>query len=60
MKVVYSYVGVLRWGTVEGTAVNGDTLKFPLGNKQAVEYYIMHFKGFYGILHTLISDSAER
>jgi hypothetical protein len=53
-------LGVLRWGTVEGTAINGDTLKFPLGNKQAVEYYIMHFKGFYGILHTLISDSAER
>lgn len=52
------YEGVLRWGTQEGTAIDGDTIRFPLGNKPAVDYYIAHFKGFYGIIHKLISDSA--
>ena len=54
-----TYEGVLRWGTVEGTAIDGQTLRYPIGNKQAVEYYIAHFKGFYGIVHQLVSDSAE-
>jgi hypothetical protein len=50
-----------------GTAIDGDTLRYPIGNKQAVDYYVAHFrgifncltKGFYGIRHTLVSDSAS-
>lgn len=55
-----SFEAVLRWGSSEGTAIDGGTLKYALGNKQAVEYYIAHFKGFYGVLHELKSDSEAR
>ena len=55
-----SFEAVLRWGSVEGTATDGGTLRYALGNKQAVEYYIAHFKGFYGVLHALKSDSEAR
>jgi hypothetical protein len=51
------YEGVLRWGNAEGTAIGGDTIKYPLGNRQSVEYYIAHFRGFYGILHKLVADT---
>jgi hypothetical protein len=54
-----TYEAVLRWG-VDGTSVKGDTLRYPIGNKQAVEYYVAHFKGFYGLRHKLVSDSAEQ
>ena len=52
------YEGVLRWGKSDGTSLGGSTLAFPIGNKIAVEYYIGHFKGFYGMTHSLISDNA--
>ena len=55
-----SFEAVLRWGSVEGTAIDGGTLRYALGNKQAVEYYIAHFKGFYGVLHEFKSDSEAR
>lgn len=69
------YEGILRWGAQEGiaidiipgSAIDGDTLRYPIGNKQAVDYYVAHFRGifkllmlgFYGIRHKLVSDSAS-
>lgn len=54
------FEAILRWGSVEGTSINGSTLRYPLGNKVAVEYYIGHFKGFYGITHRLVLDSIAQ
>jgi hypothetical protein len=54
------FEAILRWGSIEGTSVNGSTLRYPLGNKVAVEYYIGHFKGFYGITHRLVLDSIAQ
>ncbi|KAJ3306218.1 hypothetical protein HDV03_000138 [Kappamyces sp. JEL0829] len=52
------FEGVLRWGNQEGTAINGGTIRYPLGNKQAVDYYVAHFRGFYGIMHKITFDTA--
>jgi hypothetical protein len=52
------YEAVLRWGKIEGTAVGGGTLKYPLGDKTAMLYYISHLRGFYGLMHEFKSDSA--
>lgn len=52
------FEAVLRWGTTEGTSINGDTLRFPIGNRTAVEFYLGHFKGFYGCMHMLSSESG--
>ena len=43
---------------MEGTALGGSTLRYPIGNKIAVEYYVGHFKGFYGITAKLVSDTV--
>ncbi|TPX32949.1 hypothetical protein SeMB42_g07547, partial [Synchytrium endobioticum] len=44
------YEAVFRWGNTEGTAAgNGSTLKYPVGNATAVDYYLAHVKGFYSI-----------
>ena len=51
------FEAILRWGSCDGTSINGSTLRYPLGNKVAVEYYIGHFKGFYGITNRLVLDS---
>ncbi|KAH6573589.1 hypothetical protein BASA50_006668 [Batrachochytrium salamandrivorans] len=54
------FEGVLRWGEVEGTSMGSmaDTIQFSIGNRVAVEYYVGHFRGFYGANHQLISDVA--
>ena len=52
------YEAVLRWGTVDGTSLNGSCLRYPIGNKVAVEYYVGHFKGFYGITSKLVADQV--
>ncbi|EGF79511.1 hypothetical protein BATDEDRAFT_89736 [Batrachochytrium dendrobatidis JAM81] len=54
------YEGVLRWGEIEGTSLGkmAETIRFNIGNKVAVEYYVGHFRGFYGANHQLISDVA--
>ncbi len=52
------YEAILRWGTVDGTSLNGSSLRYPIGNKVAVEYYVGHFKGFYGITSKLVADQV--
>ena len=52
------FEAILRWGSFDGTSINGSTLRYPVGNKVAVEYYIGHFKGFYGITNRLVLDST--
>lgn len=59
------FEGVIRWGSQEGTAIGGDTIRYPLGNKSAVDYYVNHFRGtfnltrgFYGIVNKLTADTA--
>ena len=53
------YEAVMRWGESEGTSLGKEhnTIRFPLGNKMAVEYYVGHLKGFYGINHKLVSEN---
>ena len=52
------YEAVLRWGTIDGTSLNGSSLRYPIGNKVAVEYYVGHFKGFYGITSKMVADQV--
>lgn len=52
------YEGVLRYGTQEGTSIGGLTLRYPIGNKHAVDYYTAHFRGFYGILHKVVAENG--
>jgi hypothetical protein len=35
-----------------------DYFRYPLGNHAASEYYIAHFKGFYGLTNKFISDTS--
>jgi hypothetical protein len=54
------YDAVLRWGDIDGTANNGNTIYYPIGSgKLALEYYIAHFKALYAIDHTFLVDSAN-
>ncbi|TPX34585.1 hypothetical protein SmJEL517_g02851 [Synchytrium microbalum] len=52
------YEAVFRAGNVEGTSTgNGMTLKYPIGNATAVDYYLAHLKGFYAIeKNNLVAD----
>ncbi|KAI8806441.1 Spt20 family-domain-containing protein [Cladochytrium replicatum] len=38
------YEAVLRWGDQEGTAINGTTMRFPIGNVHAVDYYVSNMR----------------
>lgn len=55
-----SFECVLRTGAVEGTAIGGDTLTFPIGSGRAcVDYFVAGFKGLFGLDHTFVIDSAS-
>ncbi|KAI8897530.1 hypothetical protein BC833DRAFT_593481 [Globomyces pollinis-pini] len=54
-----SFEGVLRWGKAEGTSIGGDTLRYLIGNKEAVDHYVSQFKQFYGLLHKCVYDSMD-
>ncbi|KAI9029285.1 Spt20 family-domain-containing protein [Hyaloraphidium curvatum] len=40
------YSAVLRWGTVPDTAINGGTLQFGLGNKEAAQMFLKNMAPF--------------
>ncbi|KAI8909596.1 Spt20 family-domain-containing protein [Gorgonomyces haynaldii] len=53
------FEAVLRWGDQEGTAHNGDTIHFPVGNgKLTVDQFIGSFKNVYGINSNFVIDNA--
>lgn len=60
-RTTAEFEAVLRWGTSEGTAIDGGTMKFQLGvGKDVVEFFCAQFKTYYGTSHTLMMDSCSK
>lgn len=54
------FIGVLRWGTVPDTAIDGNTIAFALGNKEAALAYISGQLSFWTDRSTMTTDWSHQ
>ncbi|KAJ1551554.1 isocitrate lyase 1, partial [Nowakowskiella sp. JEL0078] len=54
------FEAILRWGDEPGTSINGGTMRYPLGNALAVEFYVGVFKNLYQTSHTAKNDILSK